>query len=85
MRIFAFSYVPSLMFAKLKLMTGIVPCSFWYFIQVFKQVAAACIVNRKELLHHAHVERLSKAARAGNQRYAVAVFPPFFDEIGFST
>ena len=50
--------------------------------KAFEQFPFPRKIYGKELLHHAHVQRLAKAPGAGNQGHAVLVFPPFFDETG---
>ena len=51
--------------------------------QPFEQIPSACMIRRKEILQHAHVQRLTEAPRAGNQRYIVPVLPPFLNKSRF--
>ena len=47
----------------------------------FKPIPSSRIFDRKKLLRHAHGQGLPEAARSGDQRHLIPVFPPFLDKM----
>ena len=50
---------------------------FLLYGQPFEQITSVCVPIKKETLHYTHVQRLSKPARACNQRILIRISPPF--------
>lgn len=71
--------------SPLKISVLIVPVRRFFlpYRQPLEQITSVCILIRKETLYHTHVQRLSKPARACDQRNLIRIFPPFPDEICF--
>ncbi len=46
---------------------------FLLYGQPFEQITSVCVPIRKETLHYTHVQRLSKPARACNQRILIRI------------
>lgn len=85
--VFISSTFPLFTEAKLKILQGMFPvvsCTShhpkWKTLQ---KVHLCFIFVGKKALKHTHIQRFTKPAGAGNQRYIVLRFPPLFYEVRF--